>query len=535
MNFREYEDSVQSFVDIVLCNREIDSVKTLYGCSRLMEYGKRTEDNKILGFAYYYSGETYYQLNDTENFFQNITTALTYLQRIGEWELVARAYNILAISSAGRGNAPYALDYYLSGLAYCKEHHLDMMAAVIHMNIGTLYMGLQEYQTGQQYFERSYAFFKQHPEDENYYSHMANIYISIASSYLHREMLQRAQEYDKKVANECIPYLQEEEMLYIWCFEARLLNALGKTAERDTMIEKVQEKASNNLILMDIFDDVYEYCNMLLEIKKYQEFWTIINWMEKIAKRAKIINLQKRLLTLKIQYYKMNRENENYLQAAGMYFELSNLLERENNYIMRSMLIIRSSLEEAQKKRQEVEAENAILLHRAETDPLTGLSNRARLNIHAEEAFFRAYKNRTPLAVEIMDIDYFKQYNDNYGHQAGDSCLVKIAKAIRELEKYENVFCARYGGDEFMIIYEGYSQQQVSDMAEELKQNIMQENMEHLYSKALPIVTISQGICWDIPHSKNKVWDFLHSADTMLYRVKEKSRNSILMGRCGEE
>ena len=112
---------------------------------------------------------------------------------------------------------------------------------------------------------------------------------------------------------------------------------------------------------------------------------------------------------------------------------------------------------------------------------------------------------------------------------------MKIAKAIRELEKYENVFCARYGGDEFMIIYEGYSQQQVSDMAEELKQNIMQENMEHLYSKALPIVTISQGICWDIPHSKNKVWDFLHSADTMLYRVKEKSRNSILVGRCGEE
>ena len=155
MDFREYEDSVQSFVDMVLCNREIDPVKTLYGCSRLMEYGKRTEDNKILGFAYYYSGETYYQLNDTENFFQNITTALTYLQRIGEWELVARAYNILAISSAGRGNAPYALDYYLSGLAYCKEHHLDMMAAVIHMNIGTLYMGLQEYQTGQQYFERS--------------------------------------------------------------------------------------------------------------------------------------------------------------------------------------------------------------------------------------------------------------------------------------------------------------------------------------------------------------------------------------------
>lgn len=535
MDFNEYQNAIQSLINVVVCNRGTDPVKTLCACDKLMEYGKETEDNKILGFAYYYSGETYYQLNDAENFFQNITTSLTYLQRIGEWELVAKAYNILAISSAGRGNAPYALDYYLSGLAYCNEYHLDMIAAVIHMNIGTLYIGLHEYQTGQQYFEKSFTFFRAHPEDENYYSHMANAYTSIASAYLHREMLEKAQEYERRIENECITHLDEDELLYVWCFQARLLNALGKIALRDEMIARIQEKYSNNLILTDIFDDVYDYCTMLLDIRKYQEFWNIIERMEMLTKQAKILNLQKRLLGLKIQFYKINRENAGYLQATGLYFELSNLLEKENNYMMRSMLVIRSSLEEARKKRQEIEAENIILHQKAETDPLTGLSNRARLNAYAEEAFTRAYKNHKSLAVEMLDIDYFKQYNDNYGHQAGDTCIVKIARAIQELEKYGNIFCARYGGDEFMIIYEDFTQQEVLNMAKELKQIITRENVEHLYSKAIPIVTISQGICWDRPTVGHKVWDFLHSADTLLYHVKEKSRNSIAIGQCGEE
>ena len=105
-----------------------------------------------------------------------------------------------------------------------------------------------------------------------------------------------------------------------------------------------------------------------------------------------------------------------------------------------------------------------------------------------------------------------------------------------ELKKMQDgrIFCARYGGDEFVIIYEGMTEKEVFAEAENLRERILARKLEHAYSKALPIVTISQGICVDIPAEETRSWDFLHAADNMLYQVKKQSRNNIALGRLEE-
>ena len=103
------------------------------------------------------------------------------------------------------------------------------------------------------------------------------------------------------------------------------------------------------------------------------------------------------------------------------------------------------------------------------------------------------------------------------------------------MEKKGHILCARYGGDEFIVLYEDCTKERVLELAEELKQTIMGLELEHRYSQALPIVTVSQGICYDVPQSERKVWDFLHTADKMLYKGKKISRNSICIGHYGEE
>ena len=195
-----------------------------------------------------------------------------------------------------------------------------------------------------------------------------------------------------------------------------------------------------------------------------------------------------------------------------------------------NVIVLRKSLETARKARQLVEQENIVLHEKSEIDPLTGMANRFRMNDYSDRVFAEAMADEIPLAVEILDIDYFKEYNDNYGHQQGDRCLEQIAEVIRQLTAENNAFCARYGGDEFVIIYENVEREQMAAFATELKQRVMRLQMEHRYSKALPIVTVSQGICWDIPKKGNKMWDFLHSADNMLYRVKKFSRNNFCVG-----
>ncbi len=535
MEFQKYNELVNAWIKEVLDNRGVNAERTLKCCKDIEQYALEANDASLLGFAYYFSGETYYVLNDGENLFKNITKAISYLDQSGQWQLVARAYNIMAITSYSRGNAPIAMDYYLTGLNYCKKYGISYEESIINQNVGTLYMNLEQYVEAQHYFERSYAYLKEHEtEDENYLSSMACICISLGKCYMYRGIYEKAQEYMDRFEREFADSVENIDSLYALCFKIAFYHRTGKTALRDEYILKIHKQLDDCIAVMDLFDDFYDMCQLLLEIGKDDELWDIIYILEELTKRAKLINLQRKIIALKIRYYRIHRDNAGYLQAAGLYYELTELMEQENRYMITNMINVRSSLERANERSRKVEAANMQLQHKSETDQLTGLSNRYRLNEHSEKVFERCYDEGKALAVEILDIDYFKQYNDNYGHQAGDVCIRAIADQLRKMQN-EEIFCARYGGDEFVILYEGMTEQEVLEKASKLRQSIMDLQIEHLYSKAEAFVTISQGICYDMPQDANHCLDFLHAADEMLYRVKRKSRNNVCIGSLESE
>ena len=150
--------------------------------------------------------------------------------------------------------------------------------------------------------------------------------------------------------------------------------------------------------------------------------------------------------------------------------------------------------------------------------------------------FFDIDNNKSCLLyTSILDIDYFKQYNDEYGHQAGDECVKAIAGLLAGIEN-ENIFCARYGGDEFVIVYAGVEAKEVKETAEKLRQQVYDLNIQHNGSSEYSVVTISQGICHDIPGEDCKDRDFLRAAYEYLYAVKKKVRNAVCIGNLkGEE
>ena len=110
---------------------------------------------------------------------------------------------------------------------------------------------------------------------------------------------------------------------------------------------------------------------------------------------------------------------------------------------------------------------------------------------------------------------------------------MQVASLLSDMQ-CENIFCARYGGDEFIVIYKGLSRAEIIEKAKRLKQNIADLKLEHEYSKCSSIVTISQGICVTVPTELNKSWDFLHEADNCLYCVKRNNRNGICVGDAKE-
>ena len=530
MDFTEYNDVVQQWIQQIMENREKNAQLTLKYAKDIIEYGQKTDDCKLMGIGYYYSGETYYGLNDGEHFFENMNKALSYLNQAEEWELMIRCYNYMGIAALNRGNIPIALDYYLNGLNHCETYHFTDLSIIININLGVLYNECGHYADSQQVLETAYDLMMKTQVSEQYDTYMICIYGNLARALVQQGQMDRVREILERIHKDHWEGAMPLDKVSVCCEEVLYYQRMGMEQQRDEKIQMIMELMPKNLIVLDSFFDFYHCCIALIEADQEEAFWHIIDILEPLVRNFNITNLQLKIISLKMKYYRKNGQNAEFLQAAGLYYELSELMEAETNRMVSNVIVLHKSLETARKARQLVEQENIVLHEKSEIDPLTGMANRFRMNDYSDRVFAEAMADEIPLAVEILDIDYFKEYNDNYGHQQGDRCLEQIAEVIRQLAAENNAFCARYGGDEFVIIYENVEREQMAAFAMELKQRVMRLQMEHRYSKALPIVTVSQGICWDIPKKGNKMWDFLHSADNMLYRVKKFSRNNFCVG-----
>lgn len=533
MDYKKYNEIVQEWIEIVQENSDKDAELTLKYCQDIIDYGKKTQDDGLVALGYYHEGVVYYVLNDGSHFYEAVTNALSYLSKVEEWELMARCYNFLGIFSVNHGNAAIGLDYYLNALQCCKKGGVEAFASTVKINRGVLNIIYGRYDDAIQVLLEAFDYYSKHPELSRYDDYMICVYENMAKAYLCKGDLIEAKCCFENIHAEHGEYLEDEIMLTVLATEAMYYHFAGKDEKCQDRIARIHKELTPNMPIMDMFDDFYDYCKILLERDCKEEFWKLIDIMEPMVKSLDITNLILKILGLKIQYYRKHQMNAEYLQAAALYYEYSERAAVENRTMMNNVLNLRRTLEEVNLEKQEIEEKNVILQAKSETDALTGLSNRFRLNDYSEEAFQRALENGTSLAVEILDMDNFKGYNDFYGHQRGDECIQLVATAVKSMEEF-GAFTARYGGDEFVLIYEGKTKEDMVEYAAELRKRVMALGIEHRVSKISNIMTISQGICWDIPVEGNRMWDYLHASDDMLYRVKQRKRNNFCIGNLTE-
>ena len=526
--FEHYPKSIRDSARRVFENRGIDPEETAKACDELIAAGKEGPDARILGFAYYYKAENCYILNAPEEFLKNIMMAMSLLEGTGQWELIARAYNFMGIMSMSRGNAPFALDYYLTALNYSRKYEIVDVEIMVNINIGSLHHEFGDKETSRRYFEESLHLLRHNPKLPEHDELLMNVYFGLIDNCLARHDPQMARNYLEMSKFRDQNRLDMISALCLHMMEARVFHAEIKKQLRDNAIAEVHEIIMREFPLLDVFGDLYQYCEMLLDAEQYEELWDTIKRLEKLASGTGVHYIQKRLLELKIRYYRIHSDNAGYLQAAGLYYELSMMLEKENSVMIGKMLNMRNTLEESAKKQKAMKEESEAFKAKSETDALTGLANRFRLHDEAASVFQEAREKKLYFGIEIMDVDYFKGFNDNYGHQAGDRCIKAVADMIGSMQEKPDVFAARYGGDEFVLLYKGYDKEGIEKVMEELRGKIVAMAMPHEYSKAASYVTISQGACCGIPSGRESVSDYLEAADNMLYRIKEVSRNSYM-------
>lgn len=163
-------------------------------------------------------------------------------------------------------------------------------------------------------------------------------------------------------------------------------------------------------------------------------------------------------------------------------------------------------------------------------DGLTGIPNRRTFDQFIEMNWKNAIREQQPLSLIMADIDFFKAYNDNYGHLRGDDCLILVARSLVSCLKRPNDLIARFGGEEFIALLPNTDKQGALLVAERMRKSIAKLAMKHDQSGVANCVTISLGVAEIIPQPSDLIPDFIRTVDDALYVAKHQGRNKAHLG-----
>jgi diguanylate cyclase (GGDEF)-like protein len=173
--------------------------------------------------------------------------------------------------------------------------------------------------------------------------------------------------------------------------------------------------------------------------------------------------------------------------------------------------------------------EDALLHEMVARDGLTGIQNRRMFDQHIQRAWQQAVREGQRVAVLLADIDCFKDYNDRYGHQAGDECLRAVAVSLSQCARRPLDFVARYGGEEFAVVLYEASREYVAEVLTRIQRSIAELNIPHDASKVASRLTVSIGAALILPDANRTYEGLIQLADEALYSAKEQGRNRVIV------
>ena len=247
----------------------------------------------------------------------------------------------------------------------------------------------------------------------------------------------------------------------------------------------------------------------------------ILDIVKHTIEATEVIQMKKIISSIELAYYEKIGATDMVTQCLRDQYHLSEQQQMEQNLIYQYSIDLINIMNEQRKEQEKMKQENEELHSRVQTDPLTGIPNRLMLDSTVPPMFEEAQIEGRYYGVSLMDINKFKGYNDTYGHLAGDICLQKIAKAIAKISERPGIFCVRFGGDEFIMLYDNKTDQEIMEIAEELNKEIYDLNIAHSAMGEEGRVSLAQGICNSIPGPDNTPADYLNEADNALYAVKK--------------
>lgn len=527
---KTYRKEITDCLDKMKKDRVKYGHSTFEMCQKLLKYAAEEDADELFGIAYYFFAEFYLAYSNQSRVIYCVTEGIKYYRSAQMYDYLARAYNLLGVVAESEDNQAMALENYMHAIDCAKKYQLHYIHAMAESNMANKLIQLGRIEEALGYLKKAERHYGLCEEGPYLKWNLILLQIEMGRCY---EKLGRWQESIccLENINRITADMEKQRLpiLDIEVFRAGICYTAGDWERAEEALDRAVIEIANGVSVVEYSDSIFQAIDMLLEREKYAALEEILNYLSWMLRENNNKGLLLKVYEKQTLLYKRTDRHIEYVHSVKKYMKLYAEISEDGrrNAVLQSVEL-RNRLRQIRQENKEMDKQHKKLLSTVRHDPMTGLHTRGYLTQYAAAEFDKAYAGGKMFGVGMLDIDYFKQYNDRYGHLEGDSCIEKVAQIIRS-EANEKIFCARYGGDEFVMVYYDMDKKEIKEVAERLCQNVRELKLKNEDSPVSDYITISMGVFYKIPSEVNRLWDYLERADMELYKVKKEKRNGYSM------
>lgn len=509
MNIRNTAKQIDEMIEHIEELRFTDSKEALKVALHALDLSKETNYPQAETILLFKIGQIYSNIGEYTKGIEFIISAIPMLELYNLDFHFCSAYSVLGNIFYDLSYYETAFDYYNKSIYIAKKYQFNEQLSIAYNNIGEIYKVLLNYEKASDYYHRSLD--EDHKID--FKACKGVPYINLAEiSYFKAD-------YDKALELTTIGlyFLKKYNYEILFCEAYKIyalihwkLNEFEKAKYHFAQAIEFADRKMAYIYKIDILIYYHQFMadqgHLDLAVRALSDAYT----------HALANNLHEKSLLICKHFTEIYEKTENY-ESALKYYKLYIIHDQEQtkeriNQIGEGI--------ELRIKTEEIKLQSEI-------DSLTGIPNRRKFLQFLNTQWAYSKEHGHSLSLIMIDIDFFKEYNDNYGHPEGDKCLIKIASRLTGL--LENKYLlSRYGGDEFIVVLPQTTGTEALAIAETMRQAVIDEKILIRHSSISDYVTITLGVASLIPTDTVSIHDFIKKADDALYDAKRKGRNKAM-------
>ncbi len=492
----------------------------------------------------FYLGESQYRRGNFFDAVTNLQLALGLTNPAKDIVLRSKIWNILGNTHLNLHVYDLAFHYYQLSIDAAQAKNRLESVAMLNNNIGEIYRELGDYTNALKSYESSLEI------SESLGFERVKMYVTVNMGVTNYQLKQY--EISRKELETSLRMSLERSDFVIEGFASRYLGLLHQEIKNFSLAQEyfekcveVYKKSNETISQAEIFKDLGKLYYIQKEYKlaidyldkaylltnslqAYQLLIEIVDLYTDVYESVKDYKMYQKFNRLRYEVREKRAEQEKAQRLKSINIQLrasKAIKESENFQILNKEL--QEKTKSLEKMTKELKRMNKELKALSNIDGLTEIANRKRLDSYLAEIFSKAVKNRKNLAVLVIDVDSFKEFNDYYGHLVGDEALKTLARILKGLVEDEEGIAARFGGDEFVIALYDSTLEKANNIAEKIQQNLSLARIENKNSTASKYLTVSIGIISTKPLSFKDKEKYIELADKALYIAKDNGKNRI--------